>query len=188
MGLRQINFTKHMRLKVSLFLVASLCLVTSCSSSEDALRAPGTVQPSTSGEICVAVRDGLKSSPLASAIAVGSCEEQKTANGGRSLWIEMNDFSAINSQMTDSDLKYVMVSAAVSLASFGFRATGERPSEFEQLFFSFRDARGSYFEISPAVMEKFVPGDGDITQEDWDSQVELGVQALVPSIQISYTR
>ena len=175
------------RLKVPLFLVASLCLVTSCSNSEDALKAPGTLQPSTSGEICVAVRNGLKSSPLASVIAVGSCEEQKTVNGGRSLWIEMNDFTA-SSNVKDSDLKFAMVSVAVSLASFGFRATGERPSEFEQLFFSFRDARGSYFEISPAEMEKFVPGDGDITQENWDSQVEVGVQALVPRIQISYTR
>ena len=187
MGLRQVNFTSHMRLKVSLILAATLCLLTSCSSQKDALEAPGTLQPSTSGEICVAVRNGLKSSPLASVIAVGSCEEQKTVNGGRSLWIEMNDFTA-SSNVKDSDLKFAMVSVAVSLASFGFRATNERPLEFEQLFFSFRDARGTYFEISPAEMEKFIPSDEKISQADWDSQVELGVQALVPSIQISYTR
>ena len=38
------------------------------------------------------------------------------------------------------------------------------------------------------LCQKFVLGDGDITQENWDSQVELGFQALVPSFQISYTR
>ena len=164
------------------FISVSILLM-SCSSPNEELKPPGTVPLLTSGEICKEVRKGLEASPLASAVAVGTCTEQKTPSGGRSLWIEISDLSVSSTDDSPQTLKYLMVSVAVSLTAFGFRATGENPSDFEQLFYSILDKSGSNFEIPPAEMQQFIPGD-DITQDEWDALVDSRIIALLPKIEI----
>jgi len=175
------------RRRITAAVLSLSLLAVSCGGVSDGLEAPGTIQPSTSGEVCKAVREGMEKSAAASVIAVGSCEEQKTVNGGRSLWIEMNDFAASATEVSADTLKYMLVSVAVSLAAYGFRKTKEDPTDFEQLFFSFRDARGTYFEIPPTDMLRFLP-DGDVTQDEWDAIVDSEVRAILPSIEIAYTQ
>jgi hypothetical protein len=188
LGLCEGDGQAPVRLKGTTAVVLCMSLLlASCGGASDGLKAPGTIQPSTSGEVCKAVREGLKTNAASSVIAVGSCEEQKTLNGGRSLWIEMNDFAAAASEVSADTLKYLLVSVAVGLAAYGFRKTKEDPTDYEQLFFSFRDARGTFFEIQPSDMVRFLPEDS-ATQDEWDALVDSEVKALLPSIEISYTQ
>ena len=161
-------------------------LMASCAKS-DGLTPPVSVTASTSGHICESIRSGLTESPMAKVVALGACEEQQTLNGGRSLWLEMSDMSKVNPNITSENLKSAMVLVSVSLAAFGFRTTKESPSDFEQLYFSFRDDNGSHFEISPSDMQKFVPT-GEMSQDEWDKLGERELPFLVPKISIQTSK
>ena len=170
----------------SIVLMILLSLASSCGNS-DGLHPPVSVTSSTVGKICENIRDTFPDSPMAKVIAIGSCEEQKTITGGRSLWIELSDFTKVNPNLSASSLKLVMVDVAVSISAFGFRISQESPSDFEQLFFSFADDRGSYFEINPLDLQKVLPGE-ELPQAEWDKLVEREVLALVPRITISTSK
>jgi len=91
--------------------------------------------------------------------------------------------STINPNISDSDLKTVMVGAALEAAAYGFRASDISPTAFEQLYFAFRDAKGSNFEISPVDMQKLLPTE-DISQEKREKLFETEVTKLIPKIVI----
>lgn len=174
------------RWTVPLSLVLLSCATASCSKSDE-LTPPVSVTASTSGKICESIRSGLPESPFVKVVALGECEEQKTLNGGRLLWLEMSDLSKLNPGITRENLKFAMVAVSVSLASFGFRSAKESPSDFEQLYFSFRDDDGSHFEINPSDMQKFLP-QKELPQDKWDKLIEKELALLIPKITIQTSK
>lgn len=169
------------------FLGVLLILVLSCSSNEDELSPPGSITSSTIGEVCEAIREGFEESPLASFMAIGDCEEQTTPSGGRSLWVEMSDLSLAYPDFRVDELEEAMVDAAVINTAYGLRVTKTSPLEFEQLFYSFRDSRGSYFEINPSDMTAFVP-ESDISQTEWNETIEREIKYLYPKVAVQTTK
>jgi hypothetical protein len=189
-GLR--NYAEEIRVSLKTIVlnsIAVILLTSSCSqttnnsTSSDELNPPVIITVKTQGRICELIREGFEASELSSVAAIGDCLEQTAINGGRALWFELSDLSTINPNITDSDLKTVMVSVALATAAYGFRASDISPTEFEQLYFAFRDAKGSNFEISPADMQKLLPTK-DISQEEWEKLVETETTKLIPKITI----
>ena len=174
---------------IALNLITAVLLTSSCSQStnnptpSDELTPPVSITVKTQGRICELIREGFEASELSRVVAIGDCLEQSAINGGRALWLELSDLSTINPDISDSNLKAVMVGVALAAAAYGFRASDISPTEFEQLYFSFRDAKGSNFEISPADMQKFIPTN-DISAEEWDKLIESEVVKLLPKITI----
>lgn len=170
--------------QASIFAVIVSLAVSSCGQSTNGLNPPVSITSPTVGEICTQIKDGLVESPLAKIVAIGACEEKETLNGGKSLWIEMSDLTEVNPNISPEQLKLAMVSVSVSLASYGFRLSDVRPTDFEQLFFSFRDSKGSYFEIEPEDFP-FVDSVEDLSQAEWDKFIEEKILELEPTIIVS---
>ena len=162
-------------------------LILSCGTSDDGLNPPVSITYPTIGEVCESIREGFEDSPLASFMAIGACEEQTTPSGGRSLWVEMSDLSLAYPEFPRIELEEVMIDAAVIVTAYGLRATDTSPLEFEQLFYSFRDSSGSYFEIPPADMTVFVPK-SDISQSEWNETIEREIKYLYPKVVVQTTR
>ena len=156
---------------------------TSSASPSDELNPPVGITVATQGILCESIREGFERSTFAEVAAIGDCLEQSAINGGRALWIEFSELISNNPNITEADMKKINVSFAVSIASYGFRVTGISPTDFEQLYFAFRDAKGTNFEISPADMQRFIPTE-DISAEEWDKLIESEVAKLLPKITI----
>ena len=169
--------------------ISAVLLVSSCSqqidssASLDELSPPVSITLATQGKICAFIREGLEASELSRVVAIGDCLEQTAINGGRALWLELSDLSTINPDISDSDLKAVMVGVALGAAAYGFRASDISPTKFEQLYFSFRDAKSSNFEVSPDEMQKLLPTE-DIPQDEWEKLFETEITKLIPKITI----
>jgi hypothetical protein len=69
------------------------------------------------------------------------------------------------------------------VAAYGFRISEIPPTEFEQIYFSFRDKKGSNFEVRPVDMQRLLPTK-DMSQEQWGNLVETEVQNLISKITI----
>lgn len=187
-GLRHLERQEELkRHRTVCFLGVLSILVLSCSSNEDELSPPISITSSTIGEVCEAIREGFEESPLASIMAIGDCEEQTTPSGGRSLWVEMSDLSLAFPDFPLEELEEVMVDAAVINTAYGLRVTKTSPLEFEQLFYSFRDSRGSYFEINPSDMIVFIP-ESDISQTEWNETIEREIKYLYPKVAVQTTK
>ena len=167
----------------AVLLVSSCSQQTDSSASLDELSPPVSITLATQGVICESIKEGFERSAFAEVAAIGDCLEQTAINGGRALWIEFSELISNNPNITESDMKKVKVSFVVAIAAYGFRVTGISPTDFEQLYFAFRDTKGSNFEISPADMQKFIPTN-DISAEEWDKLIESEVVKLLPKITI----
>lgn len=167
----------------AVLLVSSCSQQTDSSASSEELSPPVSITLATQGKICAFIREGLEASELSRVVAIGDCLEQTAINGGRALWLELSDLSTINPDISDSDLKAVMVGVALGAAAYGFRASDISPTKFEQLYFSFRDAKSSNFEVSPDEMQKLLPTE-DIPQDEWEKLFETEITKLIPKITI----
>jgi len=178
---------------IALKSFAAVLMISACGQSSgdifssdgsiDDLKAPNSITVATRGKICELMREGFEVSELASVAAIGDCMEQTAINGGRALWIEFSDLSSIKPDLNESELKYVMISCALSVAAYGFRISEIPPTEFEQIYFSFRDKKGSNFEVRPVDMQRLLPTK-DMSQEQWGNLVETEVQNLISKITI----
>jgi hypothetical protein len=162
-------------------------LLVSCGDDEENLSPPVSVTLMTRGEVCESIRDGLKASPLSSFIALGDCEESRTPSGGHSLWVELSDLALAYPEFSGPQLNEVMIDAAVIVTAYGLRATQTSPLYFKQLFYSFRDDNGSYFEIQPSDMVPFVPTE-DVSQDEWNAIIEQEIDDLYPKVIVKSTR
>jgi len=167
----------------AVLLVSSCSQQTDSSTTSEEFSPPVSITLATQGKICELIREGVEASEVTRVVAIGDCLEQTAMNGGRALWLELSDLSTINPDISDSDLKTVMVTVALGAAAYGFRASDISPTKFEQLYFSFKDAKSSNFEVSSDEMQKLLPTE-DISQDEWENLFEIEIAKLIPKITI----